>query len=134
MLGSSTPTGFCDGCKILVVEDDFFVGKSMMLALIGFGATAVGPIATVARSLEAIRNEGPFDLVILDVNLGNERSYDVAIVADGLNIPVLLCTGYDVSDLPAHIGKLPRVPKPFTRGMLLKKLNEVLPTQVFARS
>lgn len=56
------------GLRVLVVEDDTFVGMGLKAQLQKLGHQVVGQAATPAEAKELFRSEGP-DLVLLDIRL-----------------------------------------------------------------
>lgn len=83
--------GILDGRPILVVEDEMLVMMNLEVALEDMGCSSVCPVATVMKAL-AMLNEQNFDLAILDVNLGGEKSYPLQIF--------LLLEAYRLPSLP----------------------------------
>jgi CheY-like chemotaxis protein len=84
-------------------------------------------VAATAASLDeavALARTGDFDAAILDVNLGNERSYPVADVLKERGTPFVFSTGYD--NLQQGYSCYPRIQKPYRQSELAKILNAVL--------
>jgi CheY-like chemotaxis protein len=109
--------------KVLVVEDEFLVLLVLteMLEELGYQIAA-----TAARLEDAIvlAKSGDFDLAILDVNLGGERSYPVADILNAAAKPFLFSTGYDRLD--GRYRQYPRLQKPYRQEDLADALAGVL--------
>jgi len=54
------------------------------------------------------------DVVLLDVNLSGELSYDVANHCMVEGVPVMLTTGYQAADIPDGLRHCPVLMKPFS--------------------
>ncbi|OHV78028.1 response regulator [Ensifer sp. LCM 4579] len=112
------------GLHILVVEDEFLIAMELEDAIAQMGAT-VTTVGGRTEALDALANERP-DGAILDVQLGEEMSYDVAEQLIVLDVPFVLATGFDATILPPHLRGRPRLSKPFAPTDL-----ERLAVQVF---
>lgn len=114
-------------CKILVVEDNYFLAYEMETWLRQSGAKVIGPVSSVSTALQSIDRQVP-DLAVLDVNLiGGEYSFPVAERLSRLDIPYLFATGY--GDLVAYhpTGRNRRVlTKPINCRELLAALGQLL--------
>jgi CheY-like chemotaxis protein len=110
------------GCRILVVEDEFLIAMEMKRWLQAAGAEVLGPVPSVDRALDLIKDQRP-DTAVLDVNLGYDD--DVYPVADKLNVlgvPYLFATGdVRVSEAFEYAAKL-RLEKPFVEAELVRAL------------
>ena len=99
--------------RVLVVEDSFMIAGSLELAFEGLGWTMVGPATRVSEALAQIKTES-FDVVLLDVNLAGEMSWDVASALKESGIPFVLTTGYELENLqPDFLRGSKVVRKPF---------------------
>ena len=97
---------------ILLVEDDYLIADALAEALRACGAHVFGPIANVEDALQSVSRIGGLEAVILDVNLGGERSYAVADAVRDRNIPLVFVTGYDRDLLPTRFAQVPHCLKP----------------------
>jgi len=99
--------------RVLVVEDEFFIGLRIADVLQYMGCDVVGPLGTVARaSAEADREA--IDAALLDVRLRDETVVPVAEILNRRRIPFALVTASAPDHLPASLLDRPYVPKPFT--------------------
>lgn len=100
------------GCRLLVVEDDFFLANDLCRALEEQGAHILGPVSSVSEALELIAAEDPFDCAVLDINLNGERVYPLADILLGQGLEVVFTTGYDRAAIPGKYAEVPRYEKP----------------------
>jgi CheY-like chemotaxis protein len=105
------------GRRVLLVEDDAVVGLGLVAFLEELGATVIWS-ATLDHSLAAVRGAEQLDLAFVDLNLDGQMSTPVLDLLLAGEIPVILCTGYDVSAIEPRFRDLPRSEKPFTRAKL----------------
>jgi DNA-binding LytR/AlgR family response regulator len=75
--------------------------------------------------MEAISNASRIDGAILDINLGEERSFVVAQTLSDRDIPVIFVTGYDALVLPTPFASFHRLNKPFNPAALADVLSSV---------
>lgn len=106
------------GLSILVVEDEYLIAMDMDMTLTNLGARVVGPAPSVEVALNAIDNDETLDLAVMDINLGDERSYPIAEVLAERGVPVIFVTGYDDLIVPAPFSTYPRLNKPFNPSAL----------------
>ena len=99
------------GRSILVVEDDYMIAQDVQEELEDAGAAVVGPVPSVGDALRLIGSE-PIDAAVLDVNLGEERSFPIAEALEARAIPFLFATGYNSGDIPEEWRRAVIVMKP----------------------
>jgi CheY-like chemotaxis protein len=114
-----------EGCRILVVEDEFLVAMLIQEMLEGAGCVVAGPIPRVAEALEAASSDA-YDAAVLDVDLAGERIDPVADVLSRRNIPFVFVTGYGTGALPGEYAERPRLCKPFKLAELLGTLSNLV--------
>jgi two-component sensor histidine kinase/DNA-binding response OmpR family regulator len=99
--------------RILLVEDEPFVAIELQSLLEKEGHAVIGPAMNLARGLELMRAD-TFDMALLDVSLGDEKSFPIASELARLGIPFAFLTGYtDISSVPEELRVAPRVKKPY---------------------
>jgi DNA-binding response OmpR family regulator len=86
-----------DGSRVLVVEDDFFIGLELAAILKDAGADVVGPLQTVQSALASAEDE-TLSAAILDIRLGDETVEPVARRLAEQAIPFLFYTGQSRTD------------------------------------
>ncbi len=109
------------GLTALVVEDEAVIGFMVedMLADLGCRVAGVAPDVETALGLLAAE---PVDIAVLDVNLGNERSFPVADALRRRRIPFLFATGYGAGGIPAGYSDVPVLAKPYSSELLRRSL------------
>ncbi|HLI14170.1 MAG TPA: response regulator [Alphaproteobacteria bacterium] len=100
------------GLRVLLVEDEMMIAMAMEDMLAELGHRVGGPVARLAKAMEAARREA-FDVAILDVNLNGQDVYPVAEALAGRGIPFVFTTGYTKSRLRPPYGDRPTLQKPF---------------------
>ncbi|HXV31987.1 MAG TPA: response regulator [Sinorhizobium sp.] len=113
-------------CRVLVVEDEFLVALQIEDDLTAAGYTVIGPFTSLNASIIASRTES-FEIATLDLNLRGEFVYPLVDELLERGVPILLLTGYAVSDLPERYRALPRLTKPFDGAALAKQIRSLLP-------
>jgi DNA-binding response OmpR family regulator len=98
--------------RVLVVEDEFLLGLSLLEDLAEAGADVVGPISTLDEALEVVMSEA-FDLALLDINIRGEMSFPIADALLARNVPLIFLTGYDADVIPERLRRWPRIGKPY---------------------
>uniref|UniRef100_UPI0025E309C8 response regulator n=1 Tax=uncultured Sphingomonas sp. TaxID=158754 RepID=UPI0025E309C8 len=104
-------TASLQGRSILVVEDDYMIARDVQEELEGAGAAVVGPVPSVSDALHLIESKA-IDAAVLDVNLGQERSFPIAEALEARAIPFLFATGYNSADIPDEWQRAVIVMKP----------------------
>lgn len=99
------------GRRVLVVEDDFFLANDLAQALRAAGAVIVGPLPRSALALEALAHGG-VDAAVVDINLGEGPSFDLADALKQAGVPFVFVTGYDEVLIPQRLAHVGRVQKP----------------------
>lgn len=113
------------GLDVLLVEDQALIAMDTEDTLRKLGAAKVRLAANVARSKIEIEAARP-DFAILDFNLGNETSAEVAETLRSLKVPFLFVTGYgDNVVIPEHLKQVPIVRKPVSATSLAAQIEEV---------
>jgi CheY-like chemotaxis protein len=81
------------GLNVLLVEDTPAIGEAVKELLVLFGASVVGPAATIAEA-ERLLAQGLPDVALVDFHLrGGERSDGLIAGLHQRGLPVILLTG-----------------------------------------
>jgi len=115
------------GMRVLLVEDSWQLGMALKSLLRSFDAEVDGPVATTADAERLISEHIP-DAAIIDINLRQgERSYGLIDRLIGLDVPVIVTSGY--SDLPMVPAKAHILEKPISEERLIAILRSVAGAQ-----
>jgi CheY-like chemotaxis protein len=103
--------------RVLVVDDDTFVGQSTAAMIEDLGHMAIN-VESAAGALEVMRSEPSIDIVITDYAMPGKNGAELAadIRQSRPDLPVVISTGY--ADAPWHALDLPRLDKPYQQGDL----------------
>ena len=114
------------GRYILVVEDDYFIAGDMQRELEAAGARVVGPAPSVSQALRLMAKQ-QINCAVLDINLGDERSFPVAEALQARKTPFVFITGYNRSDVPQAWRHVRCIEKPMSTQALASALAESRP-------
>lgn len=103
-----------EGCRILIVEDEYMLADELAMELQDAGAHVLGPAGTVDKALAIIAAAPAIDVAVLDVNLGGASVFPAADLLAERAIPFLFTTGYDASAIPPRFAAHPRCEKPIS--------------------
>lgn len=100
------------GCRVLIVEDDFFIAEDVADAFRAQGAAVLGPVSGIDAALALVEAVPGPDAAVLDLNLGAVMSYPIADALIRLRVPFVFTTGYDASAILPRYWSVPRCEKP----------------------
>ena len=86
------------------------------------GGDVLGPFPDSGRALRSLQGQAP-DCAVLDVNLGEGASFDLARTLRSKSIPFLFFTGYHASAIPTEFAHVPRIEKPVSIAHLLRAID-----------
>lgn len=107
------------GRRVMVVEDIFCLAMEIKSVLEGAGAEVIGPFASGDKAFRSLGYRIP-DCALLDVNLGETASFDLARLLRVRGIPFVFYTGYDRDALPPEFADAERLEKPIEPARLLQ--------------
>lgn len=112
------------GLCVLVVEDEPVVAMYLEDLLEALGCETIGPASRLADGL-ALAEEGGFDIAILDINLGGERSTPIAEALRERGVPFAFASGY--GSPPEGFGEtVPMIEKPYREAQVADALERLL--------
>ena len=109
--------------RLLIVEDEFLLAMELADAVEEMGAEIAALTGRLSEAMEAA--DALIDGALIDVQLGNEKSFPLVEKLNAAGIPLILMTGYDVNVLPEAMRQHPRLTKPFSPAQLEKISREV---------
>jgi len=104
--------GTLEGLRVLLVEDEAMIAMLIEDMLIELGCAMLGPASDTALA-HAMIEKVPFDVAILDVNLGGERTMPIAATLRSKGIPFVFATGYGPSGIHEEFKGQLVLTKPF---------------------
>lgn len=99
------------GCRIIIVEDDYFQAEDCRQMLEQAGAIVVA-VSSKVPELSELTAQGSIDAALIDINLGPGLSLDFARGLRDQAIPFVFLTGYDAEMLPDDLSASPCISKP----------------------
>jgi CheY-like chemotaxis protein len=114
-----------DGCKVLVVEDEYLIASLIEQMLESAGCVVSGPVSRLAEAVEAACNID-CDAALLDINLAGERVFPVADLLSQRGVPFVFLTGYARDTLPAEYAGRPCLCKPFKSSDLFHAIADAV--------
>lgn len=112
------------GCRVLVIEDEYFIADELNRALVQRGAEVVGPVGNLEAAMIQVE-QGGFEVAVVDLNLRDEMAYAVADELSRQAIPFVLATGYDRSTIPVRFADVKRWEKPFDERQLVAEVQRL---------
>ena len=113
-------------CRILVVEDEYFIADDMAKALEKLGAEVVGPAADQEKALALLSSAELIDAAVLDINLRGATVFPIADILIEQGVPFVFATGYAPASVPPVYAGIPRWEKPFNPGDLVRSLPKLV--------
>lgn len=113
------------GLGVLLVEDEGGVALLIEDMLEELGCEVVNSAARLSRAYEALDRNTP-DIVVLDVNVAGETSFEFARMLVTRGIPFVFSTGYGSIGLPTDLQNCPILTKPFK----ISELRHVIATRL----
>ncbi len=107
--------------RVLVVEDDTFVGMETARLAGQSGCVVVGPVGRLADAFsaaEATELQG----AILDIDLGAERVWPLAEWLERRSVPFIFVSGYSYTEVPERYWQIPLLAKPLDPATLRRVL------------
>ena len=114
------------GCRILVVEDEYLIAQGIVDVLQDAGAETVGPVSSIGEAKRMVAVANRIDGALLDVNVGKQAIWPVVDMLLAIGVPMVLSTGYDASAIPPAYAHLPRCEKPARGQDLIRTLARML--------
>lgn len=111
--------------RVMIVEDEMFVGMDIAEQLIEDGFDAVGPFETVADAMFEFEANG-CDAVVLDVKLKAETSEVFADLLSTHDIPFVIISGYTEDQFPSAFEGAISLLKPVNVSSLVDALHDVM--------
>ena len=115
-----------NGLDVLLIEDSLIIALDVEDILRRFGARDVVTEGNVSDALQRIDTSRP-DIAILDINLGDHNSFDIADRLAAIGVPFMFATGYgEQMVLPEKHRARIVLQKPYTIASLARRLPELV--------
>lgn len=112
------------GLDVLLVEDQALIAIDTEDTLRKLGAERVRLASTAGEALDEIAAAMP-DCAVLDFNLGDETSADVAAALEAASVPFVFVTGYgDTVMIPQRFASVPVARKPVSATSLAEQIGD----------
>jgi DNA-binding NtrC family response regulator len=112
------------GCRVLVVEDEYFLATDLSQTLRAGGAEVIGPIFDLQSARDQVAKDG-FDVAVIDLNLFDHAAYVIADELLRTNIPFVFATGYSQEVIPARFRDIRRWEKPYDVDKLVEDVGRL---------
>ena len=112
------------GLRVLIVEDEMLVALLAEAFISDLGHYPVGPAFCLDEALELARHE-TLDAAMLDMNLGDAKSFPVADLLRARGVPFFFATGYGVEAVRSLYGEAPAIAKPYSMSDIRSALSDV---------
>lgn len=99
-----------EGCRVLIIEDEYFLADDLAKALRLLGCKVIGPVAELSYAMSI--ETGSFDLALIDINLRGCLAYPIAEELKRLGKPFIFVTGYGADAIPHRFRDVRRFEKP----------------------
>lgn len=101
------------GCRILIVEDEYFLANDLERQFRALGAMVAGPLGKLDDAMDVVSDGGRLDGAVLDVNIRNELVFPLARALRVREVPFVFTSGYDKAILGAEFKEILHWEKPF---------------------
>ena len=113
------------GLHVLVAEDDYIQCDWIVACLSDLGASVVGPAHCALQAHELLASER-VQFAIVDLDLGDGVSFELAGGLHSRQVPFIFATGYDCLEIPAEFAHIRCLLKPFTERALADLLTSAV--------
>lgn len=108
---------------ILVIEDDYYQAEDVR-DYITLAGGAIVSCWGVLPNLDELLKRQRIDVALLDINLGDKQSFDLARDLSSRHIPFVFLTGYDSDILPKDLCEARLISKPAVEAQVIDALVE----------
>jgi CheY-like chemotaxis protein len=113
-----------EGRRILLVEDNFSIAKSLATLFIRYGAIIVGPAGTVEGAMALIEAEPHIDGAVLDVHVRDKLVYPAAEALRRRHTRMVFITGDERESIAPEFAEVSCMLKPWNAVRLMNLLLE----------
>ena len=114
------------GKRALVVEDQMLIALELEQILEDAGLVVAATLSSPRETLAYLSGNDLPDVAILDVNLGDDTSEQIAEFLMARQVPFMFATGYgDGGGISEIFSDIPVVRKPFSADAILSQLSKL---------
>ncbi len=113
--------------RILILDDEPLITMMTSHMVSELGAAVVGPFSAAGEARAALSHK--IDAALLDVNTGEQFSYELADELLSRGVPIAFLTGYQASAIEQRFADVPVLTKPVDKKELSVVLNSLLAKQ-----
>jgi DNA-binding response OmpR family regulator len=110
---------------VLVLEDDPLI--SMVIEDLVSGAAQAVVVSSRTAAREAINRH--VDMAILDVDVTNGQTFDIAVLLQEKAVPFIFVSGSNPDKVPPELRHVPFFPKPFDGKTIEQQIARVVATR-----
>jgi DNA-binding response OmpR family regulator len=114
------------GCRVLVIEDEYFLADDIVQALSALGARIIGPFGDLSEATEVVHGDVAIDAAIVDINLRNEMVFPLARLLRARKVPFVFMSGYDDSSIEAEFRDVRLWGKPLDFAAMARELTSMI--------
>jgi DNA-binding response OmpR family regulator len=109
---------------VIIVEDSFVLARGLADLMEQAGFVVAGLAGDPEAAIELIETR-EFDVVLLDIMLGNRSVTEVALRLHADRRPMVFLSGYnDLEMLPPELRSVPRLAKPVEPALLVRTIRD----------
>jgi DNA-binding NtrC family response regulator len=117
------PSGPTKNCRVLIIEDEYFLGDDLATALRPLGIQVIGPVPALSDAM-SLDHYG-FDVAVIDINLQGNSAYPIADKLMRLGKPFIFTTGYNAETIPHRFRHVRRWEKPYALAKVAADVAEL---------
>ena len=111
-------------CRVLIVEDEWFLASDLQTALNSFGADVIALVGDLDDARAQLAGGG-FDVGVIDINLRGHHAFGIADELQRQGIPFVFATGYSAEVIPIRFANVARWEKPFDPHRLAESVMQL---------
>ena len=115
-----------NGCKILVVEDEYMIADDLVALLCDARAEVIGPAASLPQAIRLAADTEVIDAAVLDINLRGVPVFPLVDELAGRAVPMMFLTGYGENNIPGEYSDIVRCEKPMSAAHIIGMLQAML--------
>ena len=108
------------GVRVLILEDNPLIAFDLQSILEGEGHEVVGVCDTLAEARRHLADQ--FDFALLDVDLTDGKSFEVASVLHDRHIPFAFVSASRRSEVPRHLRDVHFIAKPYQEAAIVQSV------------